>query len=326
MADFPNEIRINPQALNKMILGGIGVVLVAMAVLTSFYKVNPQEHAVVLRLGKVHGDVVTDEGLHFKLPFGIDKVHLVEVTTVRKEEFGFTTVEVRPQRGTRYAPRQGGGASLIVTGDLNVADVQWATQYLVDDAYDFLFRVRDPIVTFRAMNEAVMREVIGDRTIDEVLTTGREELQLEVEEQLRVMVDQYKLGIKLDKVILQNVFPPKEVIPSWTDVNQAQQEREQKINTAESEKNKVIPKAEGDALRIVEEANGYAEERVNMAQGEADAFKKVFASYQQAPEVTRKRIFLETMGKILASGPQKIVMDEEAKGLLPLLNINPKGK
>ena len=156
---------------------------------------------------------------------------------------------------------------------MNVADVQWATQYLVDDAYDFLFRVRDPIVTFRAMNEAVMREVIGDRTIDEVLTTGREELQLEVEEQLRVMVEQYKLGIKLDKVILQNVFPPKDVIPSWTDVNQAQQEREQKINTAESE-NKVIPKAEGDALRVVEEANGYAEERVNMAQGEADAFQE----------------------------------------------------
>ena len=131
---------------------------------------------------------------------------------------------------------------------------------------------------------------------------------------------------KLDKGILQNVFPPKDVIPSWTDVNQAQQEREQKINTAESEKNKVIPKAEGDALRVVEEANGYAEERVNMAQGEADAFKKVFASYKMAPEVTRKRIFLETMGKILASGPKKIVMDEKAKGLLPLLNINPEGK
>ncbi|MDD9867667.1 MAG: SPFH domain-containing protein, partial [Verrucomicrobiales bacterium] len=186
MADFPNEIRINPQALNKMILGGIGVVLIALAVLTSFYKVNPQEHAVVLRLGKVHGDVVTDEGLKFKLPFGIDKVHHVEVTTIRKEEFGFTTVEVRPQRGTRYAPRQGGGASLIVTGDLNVADVQWATQYLVNDAYDFLFRVRDPIVTFRAMNEAVMREVIGDRTIDAVLTTGREERLIELEERLRV--------------------------------------------------------------------------------------------------------------------------------------------
>jgi len=326
MADFPNEIRINPQALNKMIIGGIGVVFIALALLTSFYKVNPQEHAVVLRFGKFNGNVVTDEGLHFKLPFGIDKVHHVEVTRVRKEEFGFATVEVRPQRATRYAPQQGGGASLIVSGDLNVADVQWATQFLIDDAYDFLFRVRDPIVTFRAMNEAVMREVIGDRTIDEVLTTGREELQLEVEEKLRVMVKQYRLGIKLDKVILQNVFPPKQVIPSWTDVNQAQQEREQKINTAESEKNKVIPMAKGDALRVVEEANGYAEERVNMAQGEADAFKKVFASYLKAPEVTRKRIFLETMGKILATGPKKIVMDEEAQGLLPLLNLNPESK
>jgi membrane protease subunit HflK len=326
MANFPNEIQINPQALNKMIIGGIVLVLILLGIFTSFFKVDPREHAIVLRLGQFTGATVTDQGLHFKLPFGIDKVYHVEVTTVRKLEFGFATLSTQPQRSTRYSSRNEVDASLIVTGDLNVADVEWSTQYLISDAYKFLFKVRDPIRTFRAMNEAVMREVVGDRTIDEVLTSGREEVEQQVEEKLRALVDQYQLGIKLDKVILQNVNPPKEVNESWEDVNQAQQERAQKINTAQAAFNKVIPKSRGDALRIIEEANGYAVERVNKAEGDADLFKKVFTAYQKAPEVTRKRIYLETMSKILATGPKKIVMDDEAKGLLPLLNLNPESK
>ncbi len=331
MAEFPNEIRINPAAVNKLIAVGVGVLLVGIAVLTSFFKVDPREHAIVLRLGKYTGTTITDQGLHFKLPFGIDKVYHVEVTKVQKEEFGFATLNVRPQRPTRYASQNDVDASLIVTGDLNVADVEWSTQYLISDAYKFLFKVRDPIRTFRAMNEAVMREIVGDRTIDEVLTSGREEVEQQAEEKLRALVEQYQLGIKLDKVILQNVNPPKEVNASWNDVNQAQQERAQKINTAQAEYNRVVPRAHGEALSTIEVANGYAVERVNNAEGDADLFKKVFAAYKQAPEVTRKRIYLETMEKILAVstnavGPKKIIMDEEAKGLLPLLNLNPEGK
>jgi membrane protease subunit HflK len=326
MADFPNEIRINPAIINKLIRGGLGVVLVGWGVMSSVYKVDPREHAIVLRLGKYTGAPVTDTGLHFKLPFAIDRVTNVEVTTVHKLEFGFVTQT--PGVRTRYASRSRGQseASLIVTGDLNIADVEWSTQYVVSDAYNYLFKVRNAIETFRAMNEAVMREIIGDRTINEVLTSGRSEIQQEVKEKLQELANQYELGINLDKVILQDVNPPESVKASWNDVNEAQQEYSSTINTAQSMYNQVVPKADGEAERTVEEAEGYAVQRVNEAQGDADLFKQVFSAYQKAPEVTRRRIYLETLNEVLATGPRKIIMDTEAKGLLPLLNLNKEGK
>jgi modulator of FtsH protease HflK len=326
MADFPNEIRINPAFMNKLIFGGVGVVLVGMGLMSSVYKVDPREHAIVLRLGKFSGAPVTEQGLHFKLPFGIDKVTHVEVTEVRKLEFGFATQT--PASRTRYANRSQGQAetSLIVTGDLNIADVEWSTQYMVSDAYNYLFKVRGAEETFRAMNEAVMREVIGDRTINEVLTSGRSEIQQEVKEKLQDLATQYELGINLDKVILQDVNPPEAVKASWNDVNEAQQEYSATINTAQSKYNQVVPKADGEAERTVEEAEGYAVQRVNEAQGDADLFMQVFSAYKKAPEVTRTRIYLETLNEVLATGPRKIIMDTEAKGLLPMLNLNKEGK
>jgi membrane protease subunit HflK len=330
MVDFPNEIRINPAIINKLILGGVVVVLVGIGVTSSFYKVDPREHAIVLRLGKYTGAPVDgtagDAGLHFKLPFGIDRVRNVEVTTVNKLEFGFVTKASGVR--TSYASRSRGQSetSLIVTGDLNIADVEWSTQYVVSNAYKYLFKVRNATETFRAMNEAVMREVIGDRTINEVLTSGRSEIQQEVKVELQRLANQYELGIKLDKVILQDVNPPELVKASWNDVNEAQQEYSATINTAQAKYNNVVPKADGEAERTVEEAEGYAVQRVNEAQGDADLFKQVFSAYQKAPEVTRTRIYLETLNEVLATGPRKIIMDTEAKGLLPLLNLNEEAK
>jgi len=358
MADFPNEIRINPAIINKLIVVVGVVLLVGIGVMSSVYKVDPREHAIVLRLGKYTGAPVTDTGLHFKLPFGIDRVTNVEVTTVHKLEFGFVTQT--PGVRTSYASRSRGQseASLIVTGDLNIADVEWSTQYVVSNAYNYLFKVRNAIETFRAMNEAVMREIIGDRTINEVLTSGRSEIQQEVKEKLQELANQYELGINLDKVILQDVNPPESVKASWNDVNEAQQEYSSTINTAQSMYNQVVPKADGEAERTVEEAEGYAVQRVNEAQGDADLFKQVFSAYQKAPEITRKRIYLETIGKVLATGgsggqgqagigqgqagigaqstsprmeehrtsPRKIIMDQDVTGLLPLLNLNKEGK
>ena len=326
MADFPNEIRINPAIINKLVVGGVVVLLVGYGVMSSFYKVDPREHAIVLHLGKYTGAPVTDTGLHFKWPFNIDRVTNVEVTTVHKLEFGFVTRT--PGTRTSYSPRSRGqaDASLIVTGDLNIADVQWSTQYMISDAYNYLFKVRNAIETFRAMNEAVMREIIGDRTINEVLTSGRSEIQQEVKEKLQELAKQYELGIKLDKVILQDVNPPESVKSSWNDVNEAQQEYSATINTAQAKYNAVVPKADGEAERTVEEAEGYAVQRVNEAQGDADLFRQVFSAYQKAPEVTRTRIYLETLNEVLATGPRKIIMDTEVKGLLPLLNLNKEGK
>ena len=326
MVDFPNEIRFNPAIIIMLILGGVVVLLVGFGVMTSFYKVAPREEAIVLRLGRYTGAPVTEQGLHFKLPFGIDRVTIVEVTTVHKLEFGFSTQT--PGTRTRYSPRSRGqaDASLIVTGDLNIADVQWSTQYMVSDAYNYLFKVRNATETFRAMNEAIMREGSGDRTINEVLTSGRSEIQQEVKEKLQALSTQYELGINLDKVILQDVNPPESVKASWNDVNEAQQEYSATINTAQAKYNEVVPKADGEAERTVEEAEGYAVQRVNEAQGDADLFRQVFSAYQKAPEVTRTRIYLETLNEVLATGPRKIIMDTEAKGLLPLLNLNQEAK
>ena len=334
MPDFPNEIRINPAAVNKLIMVGAVVLQVGLGEMSSFYKVNPGEHAIVLRLGRYIGAPVVEEGLKFKWPFGIDRVTKVNVAEVRPAVFGFDKETGRPRT---IAHRE---TSQIVTGDLNIASVEWSTQYRVDKAYEYLFKVRSAVETFRDMNEAVMREVVGDRTINEVLTVGRTEIQLEVKEKLQALADQYELGIRLTQVILKDVNPPESVKESWSDVNRAQQEKSSMINKAEAEKNTVIPKAKGEAERTIEDAKGYAIERVNNAQGDADLFKQVFSAYEKAPEVTRKRIYLETIGKVLSTqqrddgnggfvveqGPRKIIMDEDAKGLLPLLNLNQEAK
>ena len=334
MADFPNEIRINPAVMNKLILGGVGVVLVGMGLMSSFYKVNPGEHAIVLTLGKYNNIPVTDEGLKFNWPFGIDRVTKVNVAELRTAVFGFDETSARPRTEAQRKTAE------IVTGDLNIADVQWSTQYRVKNAYEYLFKVRSAVETFRDMNEAVMREAVGDRTINEVFTVGRTEIQLEVKEKLQALADQYELGISLTQVILKDVNPPESVRQSWNDVDMAKQEKESMINKAKAEKDKVIPKAKGEAQRTIEDAKGYAIERENNAQGDADLFKQVFSAYQKAPEVTRKRIYLETIGKVLATqqrddgnggfiveqGPRKIIMDEDSKGLLPLLNLNQEAK
>ena len=320
--------------MNKLILVGVGVVLVGMGLMSSFYKVNPGEHAIVLTMGRYIGKPVTEEGLKFNWPFGIDRVTKVNVAEVRPAVFGFDKETGRPRT---IAHRE---TSQIVTGDLNIASVEWSTQYRVDKAYEYLFKVRSAVETFRDMNEAVMREVVGDRTINEVLTVGRTEIQLEVKEKLQDLADQYELGINLTQVILKDVNPPESVKESWNDVNRAQQEKSSLINKAEAEKNTIIPKAKGEAERTIEGAKGYAIERVNNAQGDADLFKQVFSAYEKAPEVTRKRIYLETIGKVLATqqrddgnggfvvekSPRKIIMDQDSKGLLPLLNLNQGAK
>ncbi len=346
--------------MNRLILVVLGVVLVGMGLMSSFYKVNPGEHAIVLTLGKYNNIPVTDEGLKFNWPFGIDRVTKVNVAELRPAVFGFSGTTGRPRTIVHRETSQ------IVTGDLNIADVQWSTQYRVKNAYEYLFKVRNAVETFRDMNEAVMREAVGDRTINEVFTVGRTEIQLEVKEKLQALADQYELGITLTQVILKDVNPPESVRQSWNDVDKAKQERASMINKAKEKKDKVIPEARGEAERTIEDAKGYAVERVNKAEGDADLFKKVFSAYQKAPEVTRKRIYLETIGKVFATGgsgvqtggsgvqtggsgvqtggsgvqtgdpggqgqagkggPRKIIIDEDAKGLLPLLNLNQEAK
>jgi membrane protease subunit HflK len=294
------------------------IALIAVVVLWStWFTVDPEEAGLVLRFGKFTRQVPS--GLNMKLPFPIEQVVKVPVERQLKEEFGFRT-EVADSR-TSYSTDDFEGESLMLTGDLNVAVVEWTAQFRVADPAKYLFRVRNVRKTFRDMNETVMREVVGDRSVNDVLTVGRQEIATEVEQRLQVLCDQYENGIKIEQIVLQDVNPPDTVKPSFNEVNQSQQEREKMINQARSEYNKVIPRAKGEALQTVEQAQGFAADRVNRAKGDAELFTQVWAAYRRAPEVTRRRIYLETMGTVYPTVQRKIIIDENLKGVLPLLSI-----
>ena len=319
---FGDEIKF-PKIQLPRLPGGtartvILAVLALMLALSSFYTVGPEEVGIVLRLGKFQR--TSEPGLHVKLPLLLESVTKVPIQRQLKEEFGFQTVSagVRSQFSSRGRETQ----ALMLTGDLNSAVVEWVVQYRIVDPYKFLFRVRNVKETFRAMTEAVMREVVGDRTVNEVLTVGRQEIADLVEQKLQKLCDQYETGIKVDQVVLQNVNPPDPVKPSFNEVNQAQQEREKLINQAQSDYNKVVPRARGEALQAIQEAEGYAMERVNTAKGDSARFVPLYNEYRRAPEITRRRIYLETMKVILPQVQKKVIVDADLRGVLPLLNLD----
>lgn len=302
-----------PGALGWLLLA----LILAYLAFTTFYTIGPEEVGIVQRFGKYVR--TTQPGLHLKLPLGVERVSDVPVQRQLKEEFGFRTR--RPGARTEYANADFEGEALMLTGDLNSGVVEWVVQYRVVDPVQYLFRVRNVRDTLRDMSEATMREVIGDRTVDEVLTVGRTEVSTLAMERLQELCDQYETGIQIDQIVLQDVNPPDPVKPSFNEVNEAQQERETLINQAQSEYNRVIPRARGEAQQTIEEAQGYAINRVNRAKGEAARFEALYAEYRQAPEVTRRRIYLETLAEVLPQAGRKIVVDEAVRGVLPLLNL-----
>ncbi len=311
-----------PPKINAKAIGWAVFAILLLSLLFSlWFTVEPEEVGVVLRLGEYTR--TADPGLNFKLPLGIENVYKVPVERQLKLEFGFRTTT--PGVRTQYSARGYLEESLMLTGDLNAAQVEWIVQYRINDPYKFLFRVRNTVQTFRDINEAMMREIVGDRTVDEVLTVGRQEVASTVAIRLQEISEQYELGIKVVQVVLQDVNPPESVKPAFNEVNEAQQEREKLINQAKSEYNKVIPRARGEAARTIEEARGYAVERVNNARGEASKFNAVFKEYLKAKEVTHQRIYLETMSDVLQKVGRKLITDEEATGILPLFQFDKGG-
>ena len=294
----------------------VPAIAVLLLLATTFYQVQPEAVGVVLRFGRYVR--TTEPGLHVKAPFA-EQVIKVPVQRQLKQEFGFRTEDAGVR--TQYSQENFNDESMMLTGDLNVAIVEWIVQYRVSDPYQFLFKVRNPESTFRAMNEAVMRQVVGDRTVTEVLTVGRQEIETRVEVELQAMAKQYELGITLDQVVLQDVNPPNPVKPSWDAVNQAQQQRDRLINEARAEYNKVVPRAKGEAEQTILQAQGYALDRVNRSQGDSARFKSVYDSYRKAPDVTRRRMYLETMGRVLPSLGGKVFVDKDVKGIVPLLPL-----
>ncbi len=308
---------INPGKLGMILLG----LILVLAVLSSVFQVGPEEVGVVLTFGAYSSEA--SPGLNFKLPYPIQTVQKVPVQRQLKQEFGFSTERAGVR--TVYSNRNLQEESLMLTGDLNVAEVEWITQFRVDDPYEYLFKVRNVEETLRDMNEAVMRSVIGDRSVNEVLTIGRQEIASEVEVRLQELCDLYENGVRIDQVVLQDVTPPDKVKGSFNEVNQAQQERERMINEAKAEFNKVVPRASGEAEQAIQEAEGYATDRVNRAQGDAALFTSVLEAYRRAPDVTRRRIHLETMQELLPGIKRKVILDQDLKGLLPLLSLDAGG-
>ena len=330
--DIEDAIRRAQDGVRRLLPGGgprgiaiIGaLVLLGMGAWTSYYTVPSDSVAVVQRFGKYLKDV--PPGLHFKMPLGIDTATIVPVKRQLKQEFGFTTPGATdPYQGARA--RNGLAETQkretqMVTGDLNAALVEWVVQYRISDPAKFLFEVREPSETLRYVSESVMREVVGDRTVDEVITIGRQEIESEALTKMQALSTKYAMGISIDQVQLKNINPPEPVQESFNEVNQAQQEKEKLINEARRDYNKVVPLAEGEKDQRIREADGYRIKRINEAEGDAARFNALLAEYKKAPEVTRRRIYIETLEGVLPGVRNKVIVDDGMRGILPLLNLN----
>jgi modulator of FtsH protease HflK len=317
----PNVYRFRPPDIKPAMVVRVILIIAAVALVWStWFTIEPEEAGLVVRFGRFSRQVPS--GLHLKLPSPIEQVVKVPVERQLKEEFGFRS-ETSTNGRTQYSDSALEGESGMLTGDLNVGVVEWTAQYRIRDPYKYIFKVRNVSTTFRDMNETVMREVIGDRSVNEVLTVGRQEIASEVERRLQALCDQYDTGIKVEQIVLQDVNPPDPVKPSFNEVNQAQQEREKMINQARADYNQVVPRAKGQALQTIEQAEGFAADRVNRARGDAELFTQVHAAYARAPEVTRRRMYLETLGTIYPKVKRKIIVDEKLEGVLPLLPLGP---
>lgn len=300
----------------------VGAALVAIIVIWGFssvsYTVQPEERAVVKRFGKVID--ITDPGLHFKIPFGVDRVQLVATERVLKQEFGFRTAGTGDER-SEYSTEDFPDESLMLSGDLNIIDVEWVVQYRISDPVKYLYNQRDADRTLRDISESVMRRVVGNRLGSEVLTTARVAISNLARDEIQAAMTQYDNGIHVVTLELQDVVPPAAVTPAFNEVNEARQERERMINEATKRANQELPRARGEANRVIAESQGYATERINQARGETARFNSILAEYKQAPDVTRTRMYLEALNALLPRVGAVYVAEDGQNGPLPLLNL-----
>ncbi len=297
------------------------LILIVIVLATGLYTVNPEEVGVIQRFGKY--TKTTEPGLRFRIPFGIEQVTKVPIRVVFKQEFGFRTT--RPGTLTRYAEQDFEDESLMLTGDLNIANVEWIIQYRINDPIKYLFNIRDVEETLRNLSETALRQIVGDRSVDEVIVLSRQEIAFDSRQVLQEHLDNYGSGIQITSVNLQNVTPPIPVQPSFNEVNSAMQEQERIVNEARQRYNQVIPEARGKALQVIEQAEGYAINRVNRATGEAARFVDVWREYNRAKTVTQKRLYLEAMEEVLPNIDRIYIVDETQQGLLPFLDLQKGG-
>lgn len=296
------------------------LIVLALAVVAGFssvYVVDETENAVITRFGKYQQTV--GSGLHVKLPFGIDKNYNVDIKTLRAEQFGFKTI--KSGRNNEYKNNIAEESEML-TGDLNIVDVEWVIQYKVVDPRQWLFNVYEREQTIRDISRSVINTLVGDRAIFDVISADRSTIQNLAQEQMNENFKALGLGINVTTVQFQNVVPPVEVQAAFEDVNKASQDMKRLINEGKEEYNKEIPKAQGEADRQIQVAEGYASERVNMAKGDVARFNAVYEEYKRAPKATKERIYLETMAEIFGSETKPELIDSELENLVPVKNLN----
>lgn len=298
---------------------GIVVILLAVLVLlNSYYTVEPEETAVVQRFGRfIHK---AEAGLHFKIPFGIDRVTKVVTGRVLQREYGYRTVQ--PGVRSRFMEKGYEEEATMLSGDLNVVNIQWTVQYKVEDPEAFLFKVKEVEGTLDDISESVVRRIVGNRYADEVLTVGRASVAELARTEIQQILDVYRTGLRIITVKLQNANPPDPVKAAFNEVNEARQEKERMINEAQQVYNQKIPKAMGEARQSITQAEGYALERINRSQGEVSRFLEIKAEYEKAPDVTRRRMYLDAAGEFIGRIDRLVVLDDSQKGLLPLLDLS----
>ncbi len=313
----------SPNKNPNLIITGIFIfAFLLITLLSIFYQIGTDEVGVITRFGKYVG--ISQPGLHAKLPLGIEKVTKVPIMRVQKEEFGFRTIRAGVK--TEYVKGKATNESLMLTGDLNSAVVEWVVQYRIKDPVNYLFKVRNIKATIRDVSESVMRQVVGDRSVDEVIILSRREVALIAKNKLQKILDRYETGIHIITLELKDVNPPDPVKPAFNEVNEAKQEMERMVNEAWEAYNKVIPKAKGEAEKTIRQAEGYALNRVNRAKGDANKFIAIWKEYNNAKDVTKKRMYLETMNEIIPKIEKKYIVENNQNGILKLLNIDGENK
>jgi len=306
---------------SKWLPVAIVVLLILLGLRGLIYSIGPDEVGVIQRFGKFIG--LSSPGLHAKIPFGVDRVTPIKVEKVFKEEYGFKTIEAGAR--TRYSSGDYRDQSLMLTGDLNILDVRWIVQFKIKDPVKLLFATRRPEDNIRDISEVVMRRFVGNYSVDEVLTTKREEIDDLAQQEIQRILDIYNVGVHVITVKLLDVNPPETVKSAFNEVNEAKQEKEKMINQAWEAYNKVVPKARGTAEKTIREAEGYALDKINRAKGESERFLATLGEYKKSPEITRKRIYLETLADVLPRAKEKYIIDSKQTSILPLLDINKKG-
>ncbi len=309
----------NPLASAGKIIAVVAIIILAQSIYGSFFTVKPGEVGVILRFGKYTREA--QPGLRFKIPF-IEELYRVDVQELRRQEFGFRTRT--PGMKTAYDSKGYDMESLMLTADKNVISVAWIVQYRINEPYDYLFKVKDVRQAVHDLSESVTRRIVGNMDFDFVLS-NRDELAQLVQVELQAELKHLESGIQLAAVQFQDINPPERVKPAFNEVNSADQDMVRLVNEAEEQYNKVIPAAKGNAKQILEQARGYAIERINNAQGETTRFLEILDEYNNAPGVTRQRMYLETMQEILPTIERIYIMDENQQGPLPLLNLGKTG-